>query len=74
MSHDDAMMTSSPIFIEREFSSLSNGIGFGCVGGTYAIFYPTYANFRLGPPTQILTLFKQFLYHSIENLILYRMR
>ena len=73
MSHNDAMMTSSSIFIEREFNSLSNGVGFGCVGGPYTILYPTYANFRVRPPTQILTFFKKFLHHSIENQILYRM-
>ena len=36
-------------------------------------FYSAYAKFRLGPSTQILTFFKFFLYHSIENQILYRM-
>ena len=39
-------MTSSPISIDREFNFLSNGVGFGCVGATYAIFDSAYT---LGP-------------------------
>ena len=39
-------MTSSPISIDREFNFLSNDVGFGCVGATYAIFDSAYA---LGP-------------------------
>ena len=51
-------MTSSPISIDREFNSLSNGVGFGCLGATYAIFDSAYApgpgilDPALGPPTQ----------------------
>ena len=73
ISHDDVMMTSLSISIHREFKSLLNGVGFGYLGGTYAIFYSAYANFQLGPSTQTLTFFKKTLYHSIENQISYRM-
>ena len=51
-------MTSSHISIDREFNFLSNGVGFECVDGTYAIFDPAYAfgpeilDPALGPPTQ----------------------
>ena len=51
-------MTSSPISIDREFNFLSNGVGFGCVGSTYATFDSAYApgpgifDPALGPPTQ----------------------
>ena len=51
-------MTSSPISIDTEFNFLLNGVGFGCVGATYAIFDPAYAlgpgifDPALAPPTQ----------------------
>ena len=51
-------MTSSPISIDREFNFLPNGVGFACVGATYAIFDSAYALVPrifdpvLRPPTQ----------------------
>ena len=51
-------MTSSPIPIDTEFNSLSNGVGFECVGASYAIFDSAYAlgpeifDPALAPPTQ----------------------
>ncbi len=38
-------MTSSPIFIKIKFNFLSNGVGFECVGGTYAILVINLRNF-----------------------------
>ena len=52
-------MTSSPIPIDTEFNSMSNGVGFECVGANYAIFDSAYAlgpeifDSALAPPTKI---------------------